>query len=139
MSGQFGMQPTRRTLSRTGIAVVSSSLILWWVWYHLLMVVTSLFTCIFTLAAYRLTLHPLASVPGPRIAALSNVWYAYHAKNGLVAQLAKTLHEKYGPVVRVGPNEVWFNSKAAFKAIYGNGSGYEKSDFYCKWKRHVMR
>ncbi|KAG9502499.1 hypothetical protein J7337_005327 [Fusarium musae] len=37
---------------------------------------------------------------------------------GRMAYLGKTLHGKYGPVVRVGPNEVWFNSKEAFHAIY---------------------
>ncbi|SPJ85851.1 related to pisatin demethylase [Fusarium torulosum] len=47
-----------------------------------------------------------------------------------MALLGKTLHRQYGSAVRVGPNEVWFNSKEAFQAIYSSGSGYEKSDFY---------
>jgi hypothetical protein len=80
---------------------------------------------------YRLFLHPLSDVPGPKLAAISNVWYAYHARNGRVRELGKALHKRYGPVVRVGPNEVWFDSKEAFKMIY-SGSGYEKSDFYRK-------
>lgn len=80
---------------------------------------------------YRLFLHPLSDVPGPKLAAISNVWYAYHARNGRVLELGKTLHKRYGPAVRVGPNEVWFDSKEAFKMIY-SGSGYEKSDFYRK-------
>ncbi|KAM0231879.1 hypothetical protein ACHAPO_008175 [Fusarium lateritium] len=71
-----------------------------------------------------------AHVPGPRLAAISSFWHAYNARNGRMAYLGKTLHRKYGPVVRVGPNEVWFNTKEAFHAIYSNGSGYEKSDFY---------
>ncbi|KAG8357758.1 hypothetical protein FVEN_g4262 [Fusarium venenatum] len=71
-----------------------------------------------------------AHVPGPRLAAISSSWHAYNARNGRMAYLGKTLHRKYGPVVRVGPNEVWFNTKEAFHAIYSNGSGYEKSDFY---------
>ncbi|TDZ19584.1 Cytochrome P450 monooxygenase sdnT [Colletotrichum orbiculare MAFF 240422] len=45
-------------------------------------------------------------------------------------RLGKTLHRQYGSVVRVGPNEVWFDSVDAFKHIYRAGSGYEKSDFY---------
>ncbi|KAK3317082.1 cytochrome P450 76C2 [Apodospora peruviana] len=79
---------------------------------------------------YRLFLHPLARVPGPRLASVSNIWHAYYARNGCMLELGKTLHRTYGPVVRVGPNEVWFNSKDAFKEIYSAGSGYEKSDFY---------
>ncbi|KAK3317143.1 cytochrome P450 [Cercophora scortea] len=78
----------------------------------------------------QLFFHPLARVPGPRLAALSNIWHAYHARNGLMLRLARTLHEKYGPVVRVGPDEVWFNSIEAFKCIYNVANGFEKSDFY---------
>ena len=67
---------------------------------------------------YNLCLHPLSSVPGPRSAAMSNLWLARHARDGRLAELGRTLHEQYGEAVRVGPNEVWFNSKSAFKAIY---------------------
>ncbi|KAK3682978.1 cytochrome P450 [Podospora appendiculata] len=78
----------------------------------------------------QLFFHPLARVPGPRLAALSNIWHAYHARNGLMLRLGRTLHAKYGPVVRVGPNEVWFDSREGFKAIYNTANGFEKSDFY---------
>lgn len=74
--------------------------------------------CVTVIATYRLFLHPLAPVPGPGWAAVSNIWHAYHVRNGRMAQLAKTLHQKYGEAVRVGPNEVWFNSKEAFDQIY---------------------
>lgn len=70
------------------------------------------------ISVYRLYLHPLAGVPGPRLAALSNIWHAYHARNGRMYLLGKSLHKRYGPVVRVGPNELWFDSKEAFKTIY---------------------
>ncbi|KAK3348528.1 cytochrome P450 [Neurospora tetraspora] len=85
---------------------------------------------ILAISIYRLFLHPLAGIPGPRLAALSNIWHAYHARNGRMYQLGKTLHKRYGPLVRVGPNELWFDSKEAFKSIYSAGSGFEKSDFY---------
>ncbi|ROT39091.1 cytochrome P450 76C2 [Sodiomyces alkalinus F11] len=79
---------------------------------------------------YRLFLHPLASVPGPRWAAISSFWYAMQVRDGRMLVLGKTLHKKYGPVVRVAPNEVWFDSPEAFRVIYRAGSGYQKSDFY---------
>ncbi|KAK1538835.1 cytochrome P450 [Colletotrichum costaricense] len=91
---------------------------------------SSLILVAFIVVWYRLFLHPLARVPGPRLAAISNVWYAYHVRNGRMLTLGKTLHKRYGPVVRVGPNEVWFDSVDAFKHIYRAGTGYEKSDFY---------
>lgn len=73
-------------------------------------------------AVYRLCLHPLARVPGPRLAAVSNIWHALHVRDGRMLQLGKTLHKQYGPVVRVGPNEVWFDSKEAFKSIYSEST-----------------
>ncbi|KAK1573263.1 cytochrome P450 [Colletotrichum navitas] len=93
---------------------------------------TSMFLLLvtFVIIGYRLLLHPLARVPGPRLAAISNVWYAWQVRNGRMLKLGKTLHKRYGPAVRVGPNEVWFDSADAFKHIYRAGSGYEKSDFY---------
>ncbi|KAM7223106.1 Cytochrome P450 monooxygenase sdnT [Rhypophila decipiens] len=82
------------------------------------------------LAIFRAYFHPLAAIPGPRLAALSNIWQAYHVRNGRMLVLGKTLHAMYGPMVRVGPNEVWLDSADAFRSIYGSGNGYEKSKFY---------
>jgi|SRR3569833_44117 len=76
---------------------------------------------IFILAAvivFRLLFHPLAQVPGPRLAAITNAWQAYHVRNGRMFDLGRSLHKKYGPIVRVGPNEIWFDSQEAFRAIY---------------------
>ncbi|KAF7554635.1 hypothetical protein G7Z17_g2810 [Cylindrodendrum hubeiense] len=92
--------------------------------------VVSVVVLLATIAIYRLVFHPLASIPGPRFAAISSIWHAYHARNGRMAHLGRTLHRQYGPIVRVGPNEVWFDTKQAFQAIYSTGSGFEKSDFY---------
>ncbi|PTB38770.1 hypothetical protein M441DRAFT_198082 [Trichoderma asperellum CBS 433.97] len=85
---------------------------------------------IVSIALYRLFFHPLARVPGPKLAAISNIWHAYHARNGGMFELACTLHQKYGEVVRVGPDELWFNSMEAFDKIYSSTKGFEKSDFY---------
>ncbi|KAK2070055.1 hypothetical protein P8C59_004588 [Phyllachora maydis] len=57
------------------------------------------------------------------------IWQACQVRNGSLYLLAQTLHREYGPAVRVGPNEVWFNSKEAFKIIYASDT-FEKSDFY---------
>lgn len=71
-----------------------------------------------TLAFHALLLHPLSRVPGPFLASISNAWYAYHVRNGSLFTLGKALHRQYGPVVRVCPNEVWFDSKEAYRIIY---------------------
>ena len=95
-----------------------------------LAVLLLLVTYIFLSCVYNALLHPLARVPGPWAESVSNFWLAWHTKNGRVAELGKTLHERYGPAVRVGPNEIWFNSKEAFRTIYSSGSGFDKSEFY---------
>lgn len=81
-------------------------------------IICTLLVLVASIAIYRLYFHPLAHVPGPTFAAISSVWHAYNARNGRMAYLGKTLHRRYGPAVRVGPNEVWFNTKEAFHAIY---------------------
>lgn len=71
-----------------------------------------------TVFLYRLYLHPLSRVPGPKLAALSSAWQAYHVRNGQMTRVGKQLHRKYGHAVRVGPSEVWFDSEDAFRSIY---------------------
>jgi hypothetical protein len=75
-----------------------------------------------SIAVYRLYFHPLSRIPGPRLAALSNIWQAYHARNGRMLELGKTLHRRYGKAVRVGPSSVWFDSKEAFSKIYSKSA-----------------
>lgn len=118
---------------------LSSSLSSSWSWIVPLLVVlqntsicvsTFLILFITTVAFYRICLHPLSHIPGPRLAALTTAWYAYQVRNGRMLHLGTTLHRQYGPVVRVGPNELWFDSKDAFRLIYSPTGGYEKSSFY---------
>jgi cytochrome P450 len=40
------------------------------------------------------------------------------------------MHEKYGPIVRFGPNSVSINSASALKTIYGHKSNVKKGIFY---------
>ncbi|KAG6833557.1 hypothetical protein H0H87_005208 [Tephrocybe sp. NHM501043] len=59
------------------------------------------------LGFYRLFLHPLARFPGPRWAAVSDLYSAYYdlvLKGALVDHLEE-LHKIYGPVVRFGPEQ----------------------------------
>ncbi|KAK4943603.1 hypothetical protein LTR10_016898 [Elasticomyces elasticus] len=73
---------------------------------------------------------PLDKVPGPFIAGLSRWWLAYHGWRGDFHKLLTNLHEQYGDVVRIGPNEVITISPDAVKKIYGAGSQFRKSEWY---------
>jgi len=79
---------------------------------------------------YMFVFDPLRGVPGPWLAKHTNAWLAAQVRNGRMLQISRELHEEYGPVVRVGPTEVWFDSPEAFRLIYSSTRGFEKSDFY---------
>ena len=40
------------------------------------------------------------------------------------------LHERYGPVIRTGPQSLAFSGLSAFTVIYGFNNSFEKDDFY---------
>lgn len=79
---------------------------------------------------YRLFFAPLSKVPGPWITALTSLYVIYHEFKGDRTVVIDRLHAKYGPVVRVSPTEVSFNSPDALREIYGIKSSYSKSRFY---------
>ncbi|KAE8165528.1 cytochrome P450 [Aspergillus tamarii] len=68
---------------------------------------------------YNLFLSPLASFPGPRLWAVSNIPRQISILGGHSHLKMLALHHHYGPVVRVGPNELSFNSPQGFRDIYG--------------------
>jgi len=75
-------------------------------------------------------LGPLSHVPGPKLYALTKWRLAWDDWIGQRTRAIHALHLKYGPVVRIGPNEVHFNSLSALRTIYGAGSGFERTSFY---------
>jgi hypothetical protein len=75
-------------------------------------------------------LSPLSRIPGPKAFALSKWRLAWEDWTGNRTRKIGQLHLAYGPVVRVGPEEVAFNSVSALRTIYGAGSGFERTSFY---------
>ncbi|KAI0145050.1 cytochrome P450 [Xylariaceae sp. FL1272] len=67
---------------------------------------------------YNVYLHPAAAYPGPRLAAVSNIWYAYHWATGRYPWAIQKVLKKYGDVVRIAPNELVFITPQAFTDIY---------------------
>lgn len=73
----------------------------------------------------------LYKVPGPVLAALTNWYRMYYTVVGWRGDIQQTkLHEKYGDVVRYGPNLVSFANPTAIPDIYGIGKPLSKSPFY---------
>ncbi|KAI1774678.1 cytochrome P450 [Hypoxylon cercidicola] len=70
--------------------------------------------------SYQLLLHPLRNYPGPLVAKLTNGYAGYFAiKRNLHLQIWRN-HQKYGPVFRLGPDRLVFNSATALRDIYQN-------------------
>lgn len=72
----------------------------------------------------------LRQVPGPKLYALSRWRLALDAWRARMVPKIHQLHLSYGPVVRIGPNEISFNSLTALRTIYGAGSIFERTRFY---------
>ncbi|KAI3322538.1 cytochrome P450 [Xylariaceae sp. AK1471] len=77
---------------------------------------------------YRRFLDPLAKVPGPKLASLTS-WYECYYDVVLPAQYVfkiKELHQQYGPVVRIGPDEVSVADPEFIDTIYAPGVGHKR-------------
>lgn len=87
-------------------------------------------TYVLSITIYRIFFHPLSKYPGPVLAKLTNAYQLYHAYKGDRHLEFWRLHQKYGPIVRFGPNAVSFNSNTALKDIYGFKTNVRKAEFY---------
>lgn len=79
---------------------------------------------------YYRYLHPLAKYPGPPLASITNLWKTYHLWNLHLPHTLVRLHEQYGDVVRVGPNDLSFRNPDAVNTIYKAGRQLQKTGFY---------
>ncbi|CAI7609831.1 unnamed protein product [Penicillium pancosmium] len=102
---------------------------------------------------YRVHIHPLSKFPGPRLAALTGLYEIYFAAwgTGSFEDEIDRMHEEYGPVVRITPDEVhvqdqFYNAQHAdswikgTKAIHSgrHQSGYTSPSFQIR-KRSMSR
>lgn len=83
-----------------------------------LVIVSFLLLLLIHYIIYELYLHPLAHIPGPRLAALTKLWLVYRFRFDDIALLSVALHKRYGVAVRIAPDQVSFDSLEAVKKIY---------------------
>jgi len=83
---------------------------------------------------------PLWRLPGPWYTLLTDVFLMYEEFTGQRRVYVHELHRSFGPVVRLGPNEVSFTSLEALREIYqSGGSGYDKTEFYDLFRQYGIR
>ncbi|KAI3587206.1 cytochrome P450 [Fusarium oxysporum f. sp. albedinis] len=76
--------------------------------------------CLVCKAFYNALLHPLRKYPGPKLWAVSRIPYALMILSGKSHKKIFELHQKYGNVVRVAPDELSFVSSEAWKDVMGH-------------------
>ncbi|KAK2040152.1 cytochrome P450 [Colletotrichum somersetense] len=107
---------------------------------HLMSPASVAATVVFLIAArciaavlYRRFFHPLRAVPGPWLNSVTELPAALQLVSGNQHIYYRSLHEKYGPVVRVSPSELSFINPDAREEIYGFRKGgrlMEKSPIF---------
>ncbi|KAJ2985343.1 hypothetical protein NUW58_g5586 [Xylaria curta] len=89
---------------------------------------------------YLLYFHPLAKFPGPRVAAVSNIWYTYSWLSGRYPWETEKVLKTYGDVVRIAPNELLFFTPEAFADIYSahfkNHETFQKTNLNNRGGKH---
>ncbi|KAI1419717.1 cytochrome P450 [Xylaria sp. FL1777] len=79
---------------------------------------------------YRRYASPLRSIPGPFLASCTRLWKIRSTISENTQWEHVDLHRKYGPVVRIGPNEVSFSSPQVARNLLSAGKRFYKTDFY---------
>lgn len=75
---------------------------------------------------YRFVSDPFKDIPGPFPARFTHLWYLFAIYKGNFILTNINLHKKYGPIVRIAPNEYMIDNVEAAKTIYGHGNAFVK-------------
>ncbi|KAH8666577.1 cytochrome P450 [Xylariales sp. PMI_506] len=73
---------------------------------------------------------PLRKYPGPYLAKWTNWWRFALVRSGEYHFEIKKLHDKYGPILRIGPNLLDLDFPELAKTIYGTDGKWRKTEFY---------
>ncbi|KAI1760199.1 cytochrome P450 [Hypoxylon sp. FL1150] len=73
---------------------------------------------------------PLRDYPGPFLASCSRIWKLRSTASERTHLDHIALHRKYGPIVRIAPNELSFASPMVARNVLSAGKRFYKTDFY---------
>jgi benzoate 4-monooxygenase len=70
--------------------------------------------------------YAIRDIPGPKFAALSNLWLLYQCRRGRRYLAVDDAHKKYGTLVRIQPDHVSVADPEAIPVIYSLTGGWLK-------------
>lgn len=79
---------------------------------------------------FRHFTNPLRDLPGPWLASWTRLWVWQQIRKNDFEQTNIALHQRYGPIVRLAPNEYSIDDPAALPIIYGHGTKFIKGPWY---------
>ncbi|KAK0739418.1 cytochrome P450 [Apiosordaria backusii] len=89
---------------------------------------------------YARWFHPYSKYPGPFFASISRLWIIKELWQGKSEITQREWHAKYGPIIRIAPDEVVISDPSVIKTIYGAGTTFTKTEFYkafsAPWARY---
>ncbi|EKM49557.1 uncharacterized protein PHACADRAFT_131233 [Phanerochaete carnosa HHB-10118-sp] len=87
-------------------------------------------TLLSSIVIYRLSpFHPIAQYPGPLLAKVSKFYHVSKTYSGKQQQYMRQLHDRYGDIVRIGPNEVIIRDASCIVPLLGT-QGWPKGPMY---------
>lgn len=81
------------------------------------MVVVSVLVLILTILVWRRFFSPLRIIPGPFWASVTRLWYIKIIIDGNQNEQLRDAHDKYGPFVRMAPNEISISHPDGMKKL----------------------
>ncbi|KAI1748114.1 cytochrome P450 [Xylaria castorea] len=73
---------------------------------------------------------PLKAYPGPILARCTDWWRFGKVRTGRYHLHMLELHDRYGPIVRIGPNLLDIDMPEVIKTLYGSDTNWRKTEFY---------
>ncbi|KAK4494178.1 hypothetical protein PRZ48_014476 [Zasmidium cellare] len=100
------------------------------IWMVTLLIATALTLAVLKVSYNISPFHPLAKYPGPLRWRASRLFASYAHATGTLYKDIASIHDKYGPTVRIAPDELSFASPEAWPQIYNSRPQLEKSKYH---------
>jgi hypothetical protein len=92
----------------------------------------------FTVSAF-LSYRRLHHIPGPFLASFSYLWILRTTLSGRTDEIYRSVSEKYGPLVRIGPDYLLTSDPSVLRDIAGARSQYARHGWYAGTRLHPWK